>query len=78
MSAFMVTPETINAVCHWYNFNNQCSHFNFENGVKILIDENIKSLAYRYPDTKGKEIESFLPNYDYESYIKKAQIINEL
>ena len=83
MSAFIVSPKTIRVVCRFYKHLSRYQlgkHFNFENGVKLLLDENIKSIKYRYPDLTGNEITSFLPDYDYNTYLAEAQsfIITDL
>lgn len=72
MSAYIVDPKVIARLAVYrctdrYNvpqYDKAAAH----TFADILIKENIKSIAYRYPDTEGKEIESFFANATEESY----------
>lgn len=39
----------------------------------VLLAENIKSIGYRYPDTKGKEVETFFVNLTEDQYRAEVQ-----
>lgn len=69
MSAFIVSPATIRALVNWAKAN-KALYGDAETAQK-LIAANVKSIAARYPDTKGKEIQAFL-GISPGQYLSKA------
>jgi len=67
MSAFLVKAKHIAILSTWMeNQYPNDNRFQRERTAPILAEENIKSLGYRYPNTKEKENLDFLRiNQDY-------------
>lgn len=64
MSAYIVNPETIARLATYggytYDFPPKLDTEEAINLAGLLIDENIRSIACRYPDTKGHEVKDFM------------------
>lgn len=76
MSAFICSPEHISTIVHW-GLTHPTWHPAINNRdfiARQLAEENINSIAHRYPDMNSKESDEFLdmPREDYISACAKA------
>jgi hypothetical protein len=75
MSAYIVDPADLQKIFHYLD-GVECelakAEGSREKTIEMLAKENIKSIACRYPDTKGKETESFT-DMALDEYVAEAQ-----
>jgi hypothetical protein len=77
MSAYIVSPKTIAKIAVLHSVFTEYQwpkHDDIQNTIKtagMLLRANIKSIATRYSDTKGKEIESFYTDLTAAGYKKE-------
>ncbi|HBH35406.1 MAG TPA: hypothetical protein DDW45_03100 [Gammaproteobacteria bacterium] len=74
MSAYIVNTRTIALLAiasatEWTGIKRKQAYIN----ANTLILANIKSIATRYPDMKGKEIESFFPDWTQSAYRREVK-----
>ena len=72
MSAYLVEPKHIATLSQWMKQQG----FDRKVVATRLAEENIKSIGYRYPDTKGKEAHDWLSMKDNQHYIDECVNMN--
>lgn len=75
MSAYIVDPADLQKIFHYLD-GVECelakAEGSREKTIEMLAKENIKSIACRYPDLKGKETKSFT-DMALDEYVAEAQ-----
>jgi hypothetical protein len=72
MSAYLVEPKHIATLSQWMKQQG----FDRKNVATPLAEENIKSIGYRYPYSKGNEAHEWLSMKDNQHYIDECVNMN--
>ena len=87
MSAYICNPEVIATIAAFaadkgqLEYGNTYRYTDLKSAGSVAIalaKENIRSIGYRYPDTKGKEAHKFMPSFkDNDAYLAECAALAE-